>query len=129
MFGSWYGNVQKWFDSNPIVANLENFQVIFLGLPKSNNICIEIDDLVLVPKDNTKNLRITIDSKLKFADHVKSMYLKISRKVTAFSQVARLFDYKKARLLYNAFILSSSNHCPLIWMFCGKTSKREIKNP
>ena len=65
--------VLKWFDSNRMVANPEKFQVIFLGLPKTANICIEIDDLVLVPKVNVKLLGITIDSELKFTDHVKSL--------------------------------------------------------
>ena len=69
---------------------------------------------------------INIDSELKCTDHIKSLCTKMSRKVTAFSRVARLLDYKKARLLYNAFILSSLNYCPLIWMFCGKAANREI---
>ena len=119
-------NALKWFDSNRMVANPEKFQIMFLGLPKTANICIEIDDLVLVPKGNVKLLGITIDSELKFTDHVKSLCAKTSRKVTAFSRVAKLLDFKKARLLNNAFILSSLSYCPLIWMFCGKTSNREI---
>ena len=52
-----------------MVANPDKAQVMFLGLPKSDNICIEIDDLF--PKDNVKLLGITIDSELKFADHIK----------------------------------------------------------
>ena len=35
-----------------MVANPDKFQVMFLGLSKGSNICIEIDDLVLVPKEN-----------------------------------------------------------------------------
>ena len=52
-----------------MVANPDKAQMMFLGLPKSDNICIEIDDLF--PKDNVKLLGITIDSELKFADHIK----------------------------------------------------------
>ena len=55
-------NLLKWFDSNRMVADPEKFQVMFLGLPKSANICIEIDDLVLVPKNDVKLLGIAIDS-------------------------------------------------------------------
>ena len=109
-----------------MVANPKKFKVMFLGLQKTANICIEIDDLVLVPKHNAKLLGITIHSELKFTDHVKSLCAKTSRKVTAFSRVAKLLNFKKARLLYSAFILSSLSYCPLIWMFCGKTSNREI---
>ena len=120
-------NILIWFDSNRMVANPDKFQVMFLGLPKNSNICIEIDDLVLVPKDYVKLLGIiNIDSELKVTDHVKSLCTKMSRKVTEFSRVARLLEYNKAKLQYNAFILSSLNNCPLIWMFCGKTANRVI---
>ena len=29
-------------------------------------------------------------------------------------------------MLYNSFVLSNLNYCPLIWMFSGKPSKTEI---
>ena len=119
-------NVLKCFDSNRMVANPEKFQVMFTGLSKSAKVCIEINDLVLVSKDNVKLLGITIDTEVKFTDHVKSLCTKTSRKVTVFSRVARLLDFKKARLLYNAFIMSSLSYCPFNWMFCGKTANKEI---
>ena len=75
-----------------------------LFLPVNKYIYIEIDDLLLVPKDNVKFLGININSELKFTDHVKSLCTKMSRKVTAVSRVAPLLDCNKARLLYNAFI-------------------------
>ena len=42
-------NALKWFHSNRMVANPEKFQIMFFGLPKTANICIEIDDLVFIP--------------------------------------------------------------------------------
>ena len=100
--------------------------MVFLRRPNTVNICIEIDDLILVPNDNVKLLGISIDSELKFADHVKPMCAKTSRKVTAFSRVAELLDLKKAWLLYYAFILSKPKLLSLIWMLYGKTAKMEI---
>ena len=76
-------NVLKWFDSNRMLANPDKFQVMFLGLPQNSN--IEIDNLVLVPRDNMKLLGINIDSELKFTDRVKALCIKMSRKVIAFS--------------------------------------------
>ena len=98
-----------------MLANPDKFQVMFIRLPTYSNICIEIHDLVLISKDNVQLLGI--DSELKFTDHVKSLCSKISRKVTEFSRVARLLDYKKVRLLCNAFILPNLNYYPVIWMF------------
>ena len=119
-------NVLKWFDSDRMVANPEKFQVMFLALPKSANVCIEIDYQVIDLKDIVKLLGTTIDSELKFTDHVKSLCATTNKKVKAFSMVSKLLDFKKARLLYNAFIMSSLSYCPLILIFCGKTANREI---
>ena len=56
-------NVIKWFDSNYMIANPEiTGDVPWATI--SSNICIEIYDLVLVPKDNVKLLGINIDSLL-----------------------------------------------------------------
>ena len=108
------------------MANPYKFQMMFNGLLKSSNMFIKIHDLVLVPKVNVNLLGTTIDSELIFTDHVKPLCVKMSRKVTVFSRVVRLRDYNKARLLYNAFVLSSLDDCPLIWIFYGKTANREI---
>ncbi len=69
---------------------------------------------------------ITIDSKLSFKQHVKSICKKTSNKIGAFSRIAPNLDYEKSIILYNSFILSNFNYCPLIWMFCGKTSNDDI---
>ena len=33
---------------------------------------------------------------------------------------------KQFRLLYNSFIMSQFNYCPLIWMFCGKVANNDL---
>ena len=47
---------------------------------------------------------------------------KTNNKVKAFSRVVGDLEPQKASLLYNSFILTNFNYCPLIWMFCGKTT-------
>ena len=116
----------EWFDSKRMVANPGKFQVMFLGLNMDQKLCIEIDDLVIKPTNSVKLLGITIDSKLKFTEHVKSICTKANKKVGAFSRVVKYLDGQKAKLLYNAFIMSTFNYCPLIWMFCGKRSNKEV---
>ena len=44
----------------------------------------------------------------------------------SFSRVAPYIDEKKGKILYNTFIMSNFNYCPLVWMFCGKTQNKEI---
>ena len=44
----------------------------------------------------------------------------------AFSRVAKLLNLDKAKLLYNSFLLSHFNYCPLILIFYGKQRIKEI---
>ena len=55
-----------------------------------------------------------------FSEHVKSICQETNNKVKAFSSVVRDLELQKASLLYNSFILTTFNYCPLTWMFCGK---------
>ena len=103
-----------------MVANPEKYQLMFLGLKDDPKLCIE------VKYGYCKLLGITIDSKLNFKQHVQSMCKKTSNQVRAFSRIAPNLDYEKSTILYNSFMLSNFNYCPLIWMFCGKTSNDDI---
>ena len=76
--------------------------------------------------ETVKLLGVTIDSKLNINGHVKTICQMIKNKVKAFSRIARNLDYQKASLLYNSFILTNFNYCPLIWMLCGKTANEEV---
>ena len=74
-------HTSEWFDSNRMVANPGKFQLMFLGLNINQKLCIEIDDLVIKLTNSVKLLGITIDSKLKFTDHVKSICAKANKKL------------------------------------------------
>ena len=115
-----------WYQDNEMVANPEKFQLMFLGLKDDPKLCIDINGNVVQMTDSVKLLGITIDSKLNFKQHVQSICKKASNKVRAFSRIAQNLDYEKSTILYNSFILSNFNYCPLIWMFCGKTSNDDI---
>ena len=115
-----------WYQDNEMVANPEKFQLMFLGLKGDLKLCIDINGNVVQMTDSVKLLGITIDSKLNFNEHVKSICKKTSNKVRAFSRIAPNLEYEKSTILYNSFILSNFNYCPLIWMFCGKTSNDDI---
>ena len=76
--------------------------------------------------DTVKLLGVIIDSKLRFNEHVKIICQKTNNRVKAFSRVVRYLEPQKASLLYISFILTSFNYCPLIWMFCGKTTNDKV---
>ena len=76
-----------WFRDNHMTANPEKFQVMFSGLKEEPKFFLEINDKTIHLTDKVKLLGVTIDSKLKFDDHVKALCKKANRKVSAFSRV------------------------------------------
>ena len=112
----------NWFKLNEMVANPEKFQLIFFGLKEDYELSIAINGDVIKMFDTINLLGVIIDSKLRFNEHVKIICQKTNNKVKAFSRVVRYLEPQKAILLYNSFILTNFNYCPLIWMFCGKTT-------
>ena len=115
-----------WFESNMMVANPSKFQVMFMRFCNDCKLCIEIDKMVIRTVDKVKLVGVTIDSKLKFDVHVKSLCLKAHRNISALSRVAKIVDQRSCKLLYNYFAMSNFRHSPLICMFCGKAANKEI---
>ena len=81
---------------------------------KINSIKIEAGDDVLL-------LRITIDKKLTFKQHVENLCQKAQYKLHALRRIRKFLRTEKAKMLGNAFIDSQFNYAPLIWIFSRKT--------
>ena len=109
-----------------MVANPTKLQVMFLGLKKNQNLVLEINGEAITTSKEVKLLGVTTDSKLNFKSHVKALCVKTNRKVSAFARVARYPDLQKAKLLYQSLVASTFKYCPLIWLFCGKTTNENI---
>ena len=118
----------NWFNQNELVANPEEFQLVFFGLKENLELSSEINGDVIKISDTVKLLGVIIDSKLRFNEHVKIVCQKTNNKVKAFSRVVRYLEPQKASLLYNSFILTNFNYCPLIRMFCGKTTNDKVNS-
>ena len=73
-------------------------------------------------------LGIEIDWKLNFNNHVLSLCSKAYTKVNAFCRLRSHLNAEQKLLLYNSFIMSTFNYCPIIWMFCGKTADLKVNN-
>ncbi len=99
---------------------------MFLGLKEKQKFILEINDQIIPLTEKVKLLGVTIDSQLKFDEHIKPLCKKAKRKVSAFSRVAPYLNHEKGKILYNTFIMSNFNYCPLIWMYHGKTSNNQV---
>ena len=65
--------------------------------------------------ETVKLLGVTIDSKMKFDDHIKALCKTANKIISAFSRVANYLKYEKGKTIYNTLIMSNFNYCPLIW--------------
>ena len=110
----------EWFESNKLVASPSKFQMMLLGTKRNDKICMDINGATVCPSASVTLLGITVDAALEFDQHIKTLCQKVNKNVKAFSRVAKLLDLNKAKLLYNYFLLSNFNYCPLIWILCGK---------
>ena len=115
----------KWFANNSMVANKEKFQLMFLGAEKDvkyEDLSVTIDKIVIKATENVKLLGIDIDNKLKFTTHIEKMCSKVNSKTNALRRIRKYLTVDKGVTLFNAFILSNFNYCPIIWMFCRKSA-------
>lgn len=115
-----------WFKINCMLANPAKFQVMFLGKGNLDQIDFEIGNICLKSQTSVKLLGITIDCKLNFDKHVKTLCKTASQKVKALFRIRPFLNVKCAKMLCDAYILSTFNYCPLIWMFGSKHSNSKV---
>ena len=115
-------HVLTWFKINSMVANPAKFQFIILGKWNSQKkLCLDIDGRRVVSSAEVKLLGVKIDDKLSFLPHIKDLRKKSIRKINALQRIRNYMTLSQAKLINNAYIISSFSYCPLIWMFSGKS--------
>ena len=122
------GNIINWFRLNSMAANPDKFQVMFLGIEDNNNILFEINGNSITGSNCVKLLGVLIDYKLSFSPHIEAICKQASQKVKALLRIRRYLTVEKASLLFRAYVLSSFYYCPILWMFCSKSSLRLINS-
>ena len=78
-----------------MAANPGKFQVMFLGMREQPILTLKISDITIPLTDKVKLLEVTINSQLKFDDHIKALRQTANRKVSTFSRVANFLNYEK----------------------------------
>ena len=71
-------------------------------------------------------LGITIDNKLTFDSHIKSMCRKAGQKLSAVSRISPYLETDKKELLFKSMVKSQFNYCPLVWMFFSRNANNLI---
>ena len=119
--------VLNWFKVNSMVANSGKFQIMFLGSKIDNcKITFAIGNKQTICKRELKLLGITIDQKLTFTKHIVNICSLANNTLRALTRIRRCISKEQTKYLSEAYIISAFKYCPLIWMFCNKTSNNQI---
>ena len=52
---------------------------------------------------------------------------KAAKQLNALSRISRHISLKSKSIIYNSFIASNFNYCPLVWHFCGATNSNKLE--
>ena len=116
----------EWYTANGMSANPSKFQIPFLGLKGKNKLCLNINGQLIPSSEHVKLLGVTIDNALKFDTHVHGICKKANHKMHAIGRLRPYLGKDKSKLLLNEVVLSNFSYCPLIWLFCSKTTNNEL---
>ncbi len=89
--------------------------------------CIGIHGTEIKCEKEVKLLGIAIDEKLRFGTHINNLCKMAARQINIMYWFKGIFDLEERERIYNTFILSNFNYCPIIWHFCEKVSSTKIE--
>ena len=68
------------------------------------------------------------DDKLTFTSHFGNIIKKAKEKLQALSRVKYYVGFEQNKLIMSFSIKSQLSYCPLIWIFCSRTSINNLSN-
>ena len=118
-------NAIVWFENNYMKLNEEKCHFIISG-NKIEHLWAKIGDAMIWESSKEKLLGVTIDTDLKFDEHVSNLCLRAGRKLTALARLTKIISFDKRRLLLKSFVESQFAYCPLTWMFYSRKLNNKI---
>ena len=80
----------KWFSINQMKANPEKFQAIAVGKKtKDKNVTFNLEGNQIKCESEVKLSGVTIDSKLKFNEHISNICKKVSRQLSVLKGIGK----------------------------------------
>lgn len=69
---------------------------------------------------------MTLEKYISFIHYVQNICDKANNKTKALFRTTKFLNLEQAQVLSEVFISSNFRYCPLIWMFCSKTSDNRV---
>ncbi|MCW4342517.1 MAG: reverse transcriptase family protein [Candidatus Thiodiazotropha endolucinida] len=118
----------QWFTNNLMKANPSKFQAICVGKKAFENIkSFQIDSVTIECEENVTLLGVNIDFLLNFESHVSDICKKASKQLAVLKRIGRFLTKQGKLTIYNSFIASNFNYCPIVWHFCSAASTNKME--
>ena len=118
----------QWFESNNMKANADKFQLMFLNRHNAYlDKPLQINMCTIRASSNITILGVEIDNKLNFESHINEICNKTSKQINALKRMKHFLDRTCKNIIYNSYISSNFNYCPIVWMFTGKINLEKIE--
>ena len=118
----------QWFESNNMKANADKFQLMFLNRHNAYlDKPLQINMCTIKASSNITILGVEIDNKLNFESHINEICNKTSKQINALKRMKHFLDRTCKNIIYNSYISSNFNYCPIVWMFTGKINLEKIE--
>ena len=117
----------EWFESNYVKLNKDKFNFLLSG-HKQEVMFAKIRHSKIWENSTQKLLGIIIDRNLKFDEYILTQCKKAGRKIKALARACRCLSLERRRTLMKAFIESQFAYCPLVWVFCQRSSNTRINH-
>ena len=118
----------QWLSDNGMQANPSKFQFMLNSSTDLGVVEIDIDGNTTIKSESSvKVLGVIIDSKLNFSEHASACCKKGARQLNALTRIAKYLEPSANKILYNSFVKSNFNYCPLVWHFCGKVNNDKLE--
>ena len=73
-------------------------------------------------EEKIKLLGVELDFMLNFEKQIKNMCMKAGQHLNVLQSLSKFLSAKPRHLIFNSFIQSKFNYCPLVWHFCSKAN-------
>ena len=121
-------NAIEWFAKNGMQANPDKFHfMLFSPTPAEQQVLHLCDGTFLMSETEVTVLGVTIDDKLCFSQHISICCKKAARQLNALARISKHLNINSRRVIYNSFIMSNVNYCPLVWHFCGQVNNQKLE--
>lgn len=126
--------VSSWITDNGLLLNPEKCKsLIFRRTNSKHNqteeekINFSVDGILIEPSTTCKLLRVHIDERLNFNNHVASICKKISKQIAVISRFRKLLSIQTGLTLYKVYILPHFTYSSTVWIHCGKTASDKLE--